>query len=108
MTCTDQAGQHSCPFWSSSPACLVSLKQAVHCRYAAASFLGSLASLGLPKIEALGGPKLVRPLMWLLRHGDASCKFAAVRALMFLADEPACRHVMSSVRLQAALRGPLG
>ena len=75
----------------------------LHCRYAAASFLGSLASLGLPKIEALGGPKLVRPLMWLLRHGDPSCKFAAVRALMFLADEPACRHVMSSVRFPACL-----
>ena len=77
------------------------------CRYAAASFIGSIASLGLPKIEALGGPRLVRPLVWLLRKGDAAGRFAAVRALMFLADEPACRHVMGGVSFVACSRGAI-
>ena len=69
------------------------------CRYAAASLIGSIASLGLPKIEALGGQRLIKPLIWLLRRGDPPARFAAVRALMFLADEPACRHVMGGVRV---------
>lgn len=67
------------------------------CRYAAASFIGSIASLGLPQIEALSGSRLIKPLVWLLRKGDQQARFAAVRALMFLADDPACRHVMGGV-----------
>ena len=60
--------------------------------------MGSIASLGLPKIEALGGARLMRPLVWLLRQPDQAGRFAAMRALMFLADEPACRHVLGGVR----------
>ena len=67
------------------------------CRYAAASLIGSIASLGLAEINAINGARLVKPLMWLLRSGDAAGKCAAMRGLMFLSDDAQCRTVLGRV-----------
>ena len=68
-------------------------------RYAAGSLIGSIAVLGGAQIDAMGGPKLVRPLMWVLRNGDWQPKYAAMRALAVLSQDIACRTVMARVRL---------
>ncbi|KAK9812888.1 hypothetical protein WJX72_005286 [[Myrmecia] bisecta] len=63
--------------------------------YAAASLTGSLAGLGSGCIEAIDGPRLVAPLISLLRSDDAACKFAAARALSLLSQQEQCRRTMS-------------
>ena len=65
--------------------------------YAVSSLLGSMAKMNPRNLDAIGGAKLVKPLMWVLRNGDRDCKFAAARALKFFAVDSACRYQISRV-----------
>lgn len=66
--------------------------------YAAASLVGSVAQTGEEQTEALGGWKLVKPLMWVLRNGEREGKYAAARGLLSITNHTACRDAMSQVR----------
>ena len=59
-------------------------------RYAAASLVGSIALQGTPQIEAMGGPKLIKPLVWMLRNSGKELKYAAMRALHALSIDDSC------------------
>ncbi|KAK9836410.1 hypothetical protein WJX84_004398, partial [Apatococcus fuscideae] len=63
--------------------------------YAVSSLLGSMAKMNPSNLDAIGGAKLVKPLMWVLRNGDRDCKYAAARALKFFAVDSACRYQIS-------------
>ena len=56
--------------------------------YAAASLIGSIASLGVPQARAIGGGGLVKPILWVLKSELPECQGAAMRALSHLAREP--------------------
>ena len=66
--------------------------------YAAASLVGSIASLGEAHIDGMGGMKLVKPLFLVLRRGGNDCKAAALTALQHLTTERACRAMTARVR----------
>lgn len=72
-------------------------------RYTAASFVGSIALQGSMHMDAMGGSRLVKPLMWLLRHGSLEQRHAACRALAELAKTPTCTHTISQVRGPASM-----
>ena len=75
--------------------------------YAVSSLLGSMAKMNHSNLDAIGGAKLVKPLMWVLRNGDRDCKFAAARALKFFAVDSACRYQISRVSFfQFATKSP--
>lgn len=65
--------------------------------YAAASLVGSIASLGEAHIDGMGGMKLVKPLFLVLRRGGNDCKAAALTALQHLTTERACRAMTARV-----------
>ena len=67
--------------------------------YAAASLIGSIASLGEAHIDGMGGMKLIKPLFLVLRRGGADCKAAALRALQHLTIDRACRAMTARVRM---------
>ena len=49
-----------------------------------------MALQGTAQIDALGGPKLIKPLIWMLRNSGKELKFAAMRALHALSIDAAC------------------
>lgn len=65
--------------------------------YAAASLVGSIASLGEAHIDGMGGMKLVKPLFLVLRRGGNDCKAAALTALQHLTTDRACRAMTARV-----------
>ena len=65
--------------------------------YAAASLLGSMATLGEQYIDAMGSTKLVKPLFVTLKAKDITCRAAVLRALHNLCADPACRVVIARV-----------
>ena len=74
--------------------------------YAAASLVGSIASMGEAHIDGMGGMKLVKPLFLVLRRGGNDCKAAALRALQHLTTDRACRAMTARVRSAAILPPP--
>lgn len=66
--------------------------------YAAASLVGSIATLGEQYIDAMGATKLVKPLFISLRAKDVACRAAALRALHKLCIDSACRAIIARVR----------
>ncbi|KAL3158344.1 hypothetical protein ABBQ38_010583 [Trebouxia sp. C0009 RCD-2024] len=74
--------------------------------YAAASLVGSIASMGEAHIDGMGGMKLVKPLFLVLRRGGSDCKAAALRALQHLTTDRACRAMTArqDSYLQALVR----
>ena len=65
--------------------------------YAAASLVSSMASLGEPYIDAMGGPNLVKPLFVVLKGKSLACRAAALRALHHLTLDSASRAVIARV-----------
>lgn len=68
-------------------------------RYAAASLVGSMALQGTTQIDAIGGPKLIKPLIWMLRNSGKELKYAAMRALHALSVDEACCTYIARVRV---------
>lgn len=66
--------------------------------YAAASLVGSIASMGEAHIDGMGGMKLVKPLFLVMRRGGNDCRAAALRALQHLTTDRACRAMTARVR----------
>lgn len=53
-----------------------------------------MALQGSSQIEAMGGHKLVKPLIWMLRNSGKELKYAAMRALHALSvDDSCCTHI---------------
>ena len=65
--------------------------------YAAASLIGSIASLGVPQARAIGGGGLVKPILWVLKSELPECQGAAMRALSHLAREPQACATLAQV-----------
>ena len=62
-----------------------------------------MAMQGATYIQALGGTKLMKPLMWVLRYANSETKAAAMRALHSLTKDATCCTFLSRVRLSAFL-----
>ena len=65
--------------------------------YAAASLIGSIASLGVPQARAIGGGGLIKPILWVLKSELPECQGAAMRALSHLAREPQACATLAQV-----------
>jgi len=57
-----------------------------------------MALQGSTYIQALGGTKLVKPLMWVLRYAHPETKAAAMRAVHALTKDVTCCTFLSRVR----------
>ena len=58
-----------------------------------------MALQGTAQIDALGGAKLIKPLVWMLRNSGKELKFAAMRALHALSVDAACCTYIARVSL---------
>lgn len=70
------------------------------CRCAAAHFISCAVGLVSDSVELTGGVRFVKPLLHLLRKGDANVQRPAMTALHLLAQDKSCLSVMSGVRLR--------